>query len=186
MLSALWEHFGQLCCMALIIFGSQGITRRVQHRRTRAEVQRLRGALHLVLQALRAVHERNLDVLQGARPSLMSGRHYLTLLRTQLNKLLTLEQPEVESVLAANIAAEAAEAVMAIGGKSLSGVAFSVPKEEEEKAMLAASLRHACASIAAAEAQLMPSKMSSASAETGDRAALSRTAASEQPELLRS
>lgn len=154
MLSALWEHFGQVCCMALIIFGAQALARRSQRKRVHAEAQRLRGALTLMLSALRNIHEDNLRVLSGAKPPLMSGRNQMVLLRTQLARLLVLNQAEIEAVLAANIAAEAAEAIMAVCGKVVAGVAYTVPKDDEEVTMLRSSLLRACSILRAAESLL--------------------------------
>jgi hypothetical protein len=151
MLETGWEHIGQLCFMAMVIFGSQGFTRRAQRERTRLEAQRLRGALTVSLQALRKLYEDNLRVLAGGRPPLMSGRHQMGLLRTQLGRLIALDQSEIEAVLAASIAAEGAEAIMAIGGKAVAGVAFTVPTGDEERGILQSSLMQACAMLEAAE-----------------------------------
>ncbi|MGA2190033.1 MAG: hypothetical protein ABSH33_16005 [Steroidobacteraceae bacterium] len=140
--------------MAMIIFGAQGFSRRAQRERTRLEAQRLRSALGVGLRALRNLHEDNLRVLAGARPPLMSGRHQMGLLRTQLGRLIVLDQPEIEAVLTASIAAEAAEAMMAVSGKPLAGVAFSAPKGDEDVGILQSSLERACAMLEAAETLL--------------------------------
>ena len=65
MLAIIGEHLGQLVCMALIIFGSQRINRRVQRRQVEVETQRLRGALSLMLRALHDIHESNLRVISS-------------------------------------------------------------------------------------------------------------------------
>ncbi len=151
MLETGWEHIGQLCLMAMVIFGAQGFARRAQRERMRLEAQRLRCALTVSLQALRKLHEDNLRVLAGKRPPLMSGRHQMGLLRTQLGRLIVLDQTEIEAVLTASIAAERAEAMMAISGKALAGVAFTVPKGDEEMGIVQSSLKQACAMLEAAE-----------------------------------
>jgi hypothetical protein len=158
MLWTVSEHFGPLCLMAAIIFGSQAFTRRIQHERLRAEAGRLRGALTVSLRSLRTLHKANLRVLAGGRPPLISGRQQMNLLRPQLGRLISLDQPEIEAVIAATIAVEAVETAMAIAGKTVGGVAFTVP-DGEAKGMLESALLQACSMLETAEVLMTPNRV---------------------------
>jgi len=147
-------HFGAVCLMGLIVLSSQTLTRRMQRGRMRTEARRLRDCLLISFQALRVLHEENLVVLGGGRPPLMSARHQIHLLRTQLGRLHTLEQSEVEAVMSACVALERLESILALAGKSVTGVSFTLPKSEEDRRVLHLALRQTCALLETAEGRL--------------------------------
>jgi len=159
MLATVSDHLGQLCCMAVVIIGVQAFRHRVQCERLCGDARRLRGALTISLQALRKLYEDNLVVLAGGRPPLISGRNQIGLLRLLLGRLISLDESEIEAVLAASIAAEEAETAMAIAGKRVRGVAFTVPEGNFARGRLESALMQACSKIETAERLLTPSGM---------------------------
>ncbi|HLZ96493.1 MAG TPA: hypothetical protein VKP66_01020 [Steroidobacteraceae bacterium] len=156
MWSAVWEHFSPVFFMAFVVLGSQAFTRRAQHARSRGEARRLRTALIVGLAALRKLHVDNLSVLAGGAVPLMSGRHQINLVRPHLARLISLEESEIDAVMSAVIAAEKAESAMAIGGKALGGVAFSVPEEDDARARLRSAFTEACVMLETAEGSMCP------------------------------
>jgi hypothetical protein len=159
MLATVSDHLGQLCCMALLIIGVQAFRHRVQYERLCGDARRLRGALTFSLRALRKLYEDNLVVLAGGRPPLISGRNQIALLRLHLGRLICLDVGEIEAVLAASIAAEEAETAMAIAGKRVRGVAFTVPEGSLARGRLESVLMQACSKMEAAERLMTPSEM---------------------------
>jgi hypothetical protein len=73
--------------------------------------------------------------------------------------LISLDQAEIEAVIGACIAVEAVETAMAIAGKAVGGVAFTVPDGEESRARLTSALRQACSLLDAADALMTPSRV---------------------------
>jgi hypothetical protein len=137
--------------MALIIFGSQAFGRRIQNDRQRDETRRLRSALTISLTALRKLYECNLGVLAGQGPPLISGRTQINLFRLHFGRLMSLDQPEIESLLTASISVEEAETAMALAGKTVGGVAFMLPEADEAKGTLKSALMRACSMLESAE-----------------------------------
>jgi len=157
MWSVVWEHFSPVFFMAFVVLGSQAFTRRAQHARSRGEARRLRTALIVGLGALRKLHEDNLRVLAGGAAPLMSGRHQINLVRPHLARLTSLEETEIDAVMSAIIAAEKAESAMAIGGKAVGGVAFSVPEGDVARARLRSAFTETCLRLETAEGSMCPS-----------------------------
>jgi hypothetical protein len=153
------EHLFQLFFMVTIVLGSQAISRRAQRERVHDEARRLRVALSINLKALRNLYQDNSDSLRGGRLPLISSRNHINLLRTQLARLTSLDSPEIEAVMTANIAAERAETGMAIAGKKVEGVAFTIPADAAARAILMTTLRETCSALAAAEDLLNPPAM---------------------------
>jgi hypothetical protein len=145
MFGTLWEHFGPV--FLLLILVSQALNRRAQRIRLRNEVRNLRTSLRLGLHSLRALYASNLTGLAAGKPSLMSGRQQINLLRTQLNRLHSLDPSEIEAVMSACIEMELAESKLAICGKGIAGVSFSTPKAGEETKALQTVLLQTCARI---------------------------------------
>jgi len=150
----------QLSLMAAIILSSQASARRAQSRaqtdRVRDEARRLRSVLIISLPALRTHYEDNLGILSRGKLPLISGRNLINLLRTQLGRLTTLDPPEIQAVIAASIAAERAETAMAIAGKKIGDVAFTISDNNAARGMLSLKLRAACSMLGAAEEILRP------------------------------
>lgn len=171
MLWTVLEHFGPVFLMGALILASQSLTRRVHSERLRVEARRLRTSLAINLQALRDLYTGDLRVFAGGKHTLMSGRQQINLLRTQLGRLLLLEQPEIEAVMSACIATERAESAMAVAGKSVAGVSFSIPSGEEDRRTLESALRQACSMLEVAESHLTPGQkgQDEGSAETRAR-----------------
>ena len=157
-ISGATERYGGFICMAAIIFGAQAVGRWAQRGRVRDEARRLRGAVALSLRALRNVYEHNLAVLAGGRPPLISGRNQIALLRVLLGRLLSLHQPEIEAVMAAAIAAEAAETAMGVAGTPLRGVAFKVPESINAIGPVGSALSQACSALEFAEGLVVPAR----------------------------
>jgi len=145
------EHFGPLCFMVTLMVGSQVLARRAQTKRSRREALRLRRALVASFQALRALYESNLSRLADGKSPLASGRHQISLLRIHLGRLITLDEAEVEAVVAASHAAEGIETAMSIAGKPIGGMAFSLPAEDSGKEAVGSALRKACSIFESAE-----------------------------------
>lgn len=160
-LAAVCDRFSQLAFMAVIIFGSHAIARRTQDRRVREEARRIRGALGVSLQALGELYRDNLRLLASGSRQLLSGRNQVQVLRIQLGRVVALLEGEIEAVLAANIALEAAETAMAIAGKPLGGVAFILPDDSGAAEAVKQPLLHVCAMLEAAQALLarLPSNL---------------------------
>lgn len=152
--AAVCDRFSQLAFMAVIIFGSHAIARRAQDRRVREEARRIRAALGVSLQALWELYQDNLRLLSSGSRQLLSGRNQVQVLRIQLGRLVTLQEGEIEAVLAANIALEAAETAMAVAGKPLGGVAFTVSADGSADEAVKQPLLHVCAILEAAQALL--------------------------------
>jgi hypothetical protein len=142
--------------MAVLMVGSQAFARRVQDERLRGEARRLRSALIISLKAIRILYRGNLGVLVGGGSPLISGRNQLNLFRLHFGRLISLDQPEIEAVLAASIAAERVETAMAIAGKTVGGVAFTVPEGDESRGMLESALMQACSMLETAEGLMTP------------------------------
>jgi hypothetical protein len=145
------EHLVQLSFMAVIIWGAQAFARRAQEGRVSREARLLRSALNISLSALRKLYEDDLASLSGGERPLISGRNQITLLRTQLGRLTSLEPPEVEAVMAASIAAERSETEMAIAGIRVGGVAFWIPKKNDVMDIVESTLREVCSTLRTAE-----------------------------------
>jgi len=146
--------------MAAIILSSQRSARRAQSRaqteRVRDEARRLRSALTISLPALRKLYEDNLGILSGGKLPLISGRNLINLLRTQLGRLTSLDPREIQAVMAASIAAERVETDMAIAGKKIGDVAFTISENNVARGILTLKLRAACSMLGAAEELLSP------------------------------
>jgi hypothetical protein len=120
------------------------------------EIRRLRVALAIVLAALRELYEDDLAMLARGELALISGRNRINLLRTQLTRLTSLETPEVEALMAACVAAERVETDMAIYGRKIGGVAYTIFAGDEARPILESALRESCAALLAAEQLLRP------------------------------
>jgi hypothetical protein len=134
------EHLTQLCCMAVVIFGAQAIGRRAQQARQRAETDRLRCILILGLASLVRIYRDNLDLLPHRPRRLITGRPQMALLRIHLGRLTHLETTEVEAVMGACIAAEHLETHLEIAGRHMGAAAASIPRRNEVKASIKATM----------------------------------------------
>jgi hypothetical protein len=159
MLGISWEHYGPLCL--LLILGSQALNRRAQRIRWRNEVRSLRAGLKVGLHSLRDLYGENLYAAAGSKRTLVSGRHQLNLLRTQLGRLPSLKELEAETVMLACIAAERAESVLEAARKALASADVVVHRRDEKRAMAQSAFQTACAALEAAE------KLLGASGSTG-------------------
>jgi hypothetical protein len=74
-------------------------------------------------------------------------------LRILLGRLIALQEREIEAVLAANIALEAAETAMAVAGKPLGGAAFTLPADRAAETVKQ-PLLYACVTLEAAQTLL--------------------------------
>ena len=147
----------QFIFVATMVFGGQAFARRIHDLRTRADARRIRAMLRLSFAALRELYADNLRKLENAESPLLSGRNQMVLLRMQLPRLTLLEREgEVEAVLAANIAMEAAETAMTVAGKPLGGVAFTMPEDGTGTAAIGPLLEQACDALETALAILTP------------------------------
>lgn len=151
------DHLLQLACMAMIVWGAQAFARRANRIRVSHEARRLRVALHVGLCALRKLYEDNAANLSGGERPLNSGRNLINLLRTQLGRLTALEPPEVEAVMAACIAAEAAETGMAVAGRKVGAMAYRIAEEAGPREPVASALREVCSLLRTAESLLSSS-----------------------------
>jgi hypothetical protein len=151
------EHLVPFFGLVALIIGAQAFRHRLQYARLRGDAGRLRGALAISLQALRKLYEDNLVVLDGGRPPLVSGRNQISLLRQQLGRLISLDKSEIEAVLVASIAAEEVETAMAIAGRRVRGVAFTVPEGKFARGKLESTIMQACSKLESAERLLTPS-----------------------------
>jgi hypothetical protein len=133
--------------MAVIIFGAQAISRHAHHKRLRAETQRLRSVLTLGLSALQRTYEDDMELLPHRPRRLVSGRHQMNLLRSQMGRMTNLETPETEAVMRACIAAERVETFLEIAGKQMGKVAVPIPQRNELKASLKTTMVEAIAQI---------------------------------------
>ncbi|MGH8337110.1 MAG: hypothetical protein ACRETL_09905 [Gammaproteobacteria bacterium] len=150
------EHLFQVCLMGVLIFGAQAFARRIQSARSRNETHGLRGGLAVSLKALRNLYSDNLNALVSGKSLLLSGRQQINLLRILLGRLLRLERIEVEAVISACIAAETAEAAMAVVGKQMGGVSFAIPEPEDERVIVESTLLRSCSMLDAAMHLLDP------------------------------
>jgi len=131
----------------LLILGSQALNRRAQRLRWRNEVKSLRAGLKVGLQSVRETHEENLRAIAQSRRTVVSGRHQLNLLRTQLGRLPSLEQTEAETVMLACIAAERAESMLESARKALMSADVVIHRRDEKRAMAESALRAACSAL---------------------------------------
>jgi len=148
MVGVSWERFGPLCL--LLILGSQWLNRRAQRIRWRNEVRSLRAGLKVGLHSLRDLYGENLHAVTGSKRTLVSGRHQLNLLRTQLGRLPSLKELEAETVMLACIAAERAEAVLEAARKALAADVV-VHRRDEKRALAESAFQTAYAALEAAE-----------------------------------
>ena len=155
MLGVSWEHFGPVCL--LLILGSQALNRRAQRIRWRNEVRSLRAGLKVGLHALHCLYGENLHAVAGSKRTLVSGRHQLNLLRTQLGRLPSLKELEAETVMLACSAAERAESMLEAARKTLAPADVAIHRRDEKRAMAESAFQAACAALAAAEAMLAAS-----------------------------
>jgi hypothetical protein len=161
------ERFGPICLMALVLLVSRGLTQRGQWRRAITEAQHLRCILSVSLRNLRNLYSENLELLSRGEIRLISGRNQIGLVRPQLGRLISLEHTEIEAVLSACIAAEAAESAMSVGGRPINGAAFRTPEAVKSRQAVQTALRQACIAMEAAEGLLAKSLNGvSASGET--------------------
>jgi hypothetical protein len=146
----LYAHFGAVCLMGAIVLSSQMVTRRAQRERLRNEAHRLRCSLSVILRALRELHLGNLRSLDDNKLQLLPASQQIHLLRTQLSKLLSLEQAEVQAVMTACVALERVESVMSVTGKNAAGARMNLPRGADDSRMLQATMRQACTLIESA------------------------------------
>jgi hypothetical protein len=168
MLGSVWDHFGPVCLV--LILGSQALTRRAQRQRWRNEARNLRACLSLNLQALRTLYLHNLSALTANESPLLSGRQQISLLRTQLGRLTSLDKSDVEAVTLACIAMEKAEATLVVAGKGHGGARLPNPRRDERRTILLSTLRETCALLEEAE-QLLNSDRNCAAAPVATTAA---------------
>jgi hypothetical protein len=152
--AAVSDRFSQFAFMAVIIFGSHAIARRAQNRRVLEDARRIRAALGISLRALSELYEDNLRLLASGDGSLLSGRNQVQVLRILLGRVVSLQEGEIEAVLAANIALEAAETAMAVAGKPLGAVAFTLPADGSAVETVKQPLLYACVTLEAAQTLL--------------------------------
>jgi hypothetical protein len=150
------DHLFQLVIMLVVILSAQAIARRAHRKRVLDEIRRLRVALAIVLAALRELYEDDLAILARGELAVISGRNRINLLRTQLTRLTSLETSEVEALMTACVAAECVETDMAIYGKKIGGVAYTIFSGKEARPTLESRLRESCAALLAAEELLRP------------------------------
>jgi hypothetical protein len=150
------ERLAPICLMALVLVLSRLMAQRGHRQRLRTEAQRLRRALHVGLQGLRHLYEGNLGMLESGERRLISGRNQIGLFRSQMGRLVCLEEVEVDAVMMACIAAELAESAMAVAGRSVAGATFVLLGPLKQKEALVAALSQACSSIRSAEDVLLP------------------------------
>lgn len=186
-MAAFWEHASQFVIFGSLIFGSQALARRAQTRRSRSEAERLRTMLRLGLRGLRDLYGENLRLLANKEGPLLSGRNQIALVRIQFGRLVSLEDAaEIEAVLSASLAVEAAEAAMAVTGKSTGGVAFTLSSDGDAE-LVKQPLMNACAMLDAAGALLAPTRRSgndaTSSSEHGAASGVSRFLLGESPKL---
>jgi hypothetical protein len=128
-------------------------------------VRSLRAGLKVGLHSLRDLYGENLRAVAGSKRTLVSGRHQLNLLRTQLGRLPSLKEPEAETVMLACIAAERAESMLEAVRKALAPADVVVHRRDEKRAMAESAFQTACAALEAAE------KLLDASGSTGTETA---------------
>jgi hypothetical protein len=141
----------------LLILGSQALNRRAQRIRWRNEVRSLRAGLKVGLHSLHGLYGENLLAIARSKRTLVSGRNQLNLLRTQLGRLPSLKELEVETVMLACIAAERAESMLEAAGKALAPADVVIHRRDEKRAMAESAFQAACAALEAAEALLAAS-----------------------------
>lgn len=162
---SLCERLSQFLFLAAIIFSSQAMARRAQDRRVRRELRRVRVVLRAGLRALHELYSDNLGTMASGETLLLSGRNQIALLRIHFGRLVSLEdEAQIEAVLAANIAMEAAEAAMAVAGKPMGAVGFTLPEADGAAEAVKLALLRASAALATAEALLAPSERRAAPA----------------------
>jgi cytochrome c biogenesis factor len=144
------EHFFQVFLMAAVLLCSQTLARFTQNKRMRHEAKRLRSALTISLSALSEHYRKNLDLLSDSELTLISGRHQISLMRIQLGRITSLDEPEVEAVMAACTATERAEIGMEIAGKKMGSVAVVITAKGSARSTLISTLRETCDSLNAA------------------------------------
>jgi ParB-like chromosome segregation protein Spo0J len=149
MLGATWDHFGPVCLV--LILGSQALNRRAHRIRWRNEMRSVRTGLRVNLHSLRMLYAENLQSVVHSRRTLASGRQQINLLKTQLGRLASLPENEVESVMLACIAAEKAESMLAVAGKALSPTSVVIHRRNEKLALVESALQDACSLLEAAE-----------------------------------
>ena len=179
MLSMFIEHFGPLCIMAALVFTSQAANRRAQAVRQRREAQGLRRALYIGVKALNELYSKNADILEKGGLPLISGRQQLALLRVHLGRINVLEEPEIDLLILAAIAAESAETSMAMAGKAIGAAAFTAPAQIEERQLLRSALDSACSALSVAESELCPPETAGTSSEA--KASVARPASKARP-----
>jgi hypothetical protein len=141
----------------LLILGSQALNRRAQRIRWRNEVRSLRAGLKVGLHSLRDLYGENLHAVARSKGALLSGRHPLNLLRTQLGRLPSLTEPEAERVMLACIAAERAESILEAVRKALAPADVVIHRRDEKRAMAESAFQAACTALESAEALLAAS-----------------------------
>ena len=177
------DHFFQLVLMLTVVLSAQAFGRRANNRRLLREAQHLRVALAIAIAALRKLYEANLTIVASAGNSLLSGRNQITLLRSQLGRLISLDMHEVEAVMRACCAAERVETEMAGSSKKAGGVHHPVaPDNDAERQILESTLRETCALLLDAE-QLLAFSGSAKTKKTpaGFPAGVSSSASNQEP-----
>jgi len=92
--------------------------------------------------------------MTGRKRPLVSGRHHLNLLRTQLGRLPSLTEIEAQTVMLACVAAERAESVIELARKALAPADVVVHRRDEKRALAESAFKAACAALEAAETLL--------------------------------
>ena len=152
----------------LLILGSQALNRRAHRIRWRNEVRSLRVGLKVGLHSLHDLYEENLHSVARSKRTLVSGRHQLNLLRTQLGRLPSLNELEAETVMLACIAAERAESFLEAARKTLSPGDVVVHRRDEKRAMAESAFQAACTALEAAETLLAASDTKGKKSTTAD------------------
>lgn len=144
----------QLGFLVAMMLAARLVAEQTQQRRDRREAKRLRVILAVGLRDMRDLYADNLRSLERGKRLLLSGRHRVQLVRTYLGRLSALDEGgEIETVLAANSAIEAAEAAMTIGGKPMHGVAYALRPEVDTR-FIEFALSKACAALEQAATML--------------------------------
>ena len=154
----MWEHAGAILPYLIVMLGTLTINhvlnRQQAEKRAALETMRFRLALSIEMQALSTLYNDNLDLLNRDAEYVLSTRQSAIVYRGNLGRLMTLDTPVLEQVVAVYAENERIEALLAANAKSANALSYriapGIPETATLKRMFAdatSNMKQACAAL---------------------------------------
>ena len=135
----MWAHVGTVLPYLIVMLGTLTINhvlnRQQAEKRVALETMRFRLALSIEMQALSTLYDDNLDLLNRDCEYVLSTRQSI-IYRGNLNRLMSLDAPVLEQVVAVYAENERIEAFLAANAKSANAMSYRIAPATPETAAL--------------------------------------------------